>query len=126
MPSVSVCVQMMTESQVNKAQMEKDIEYKTDKVTATHNTRSTQHSPLTVCLPPVCVSRLQKNTLTGDKTEKMQDREGAQKELDASLQYYEKLKPACVDTRSRRHTDRGWSRWPAENLCVPSLCQCEL
>ncbi|CEM37375.1 unnamed protein product [Vitrella brassicaformis CCMP3155] len=60
----------MMESQVNKATMEKDIEDKTEK----------------------------KHTLEGDKQEKIQDHEGAQKELDAALAYYEKLKPACVDT----------------------------
>jgi len=60
----------MNDAAVNKASMSKDVEYKTDK----------------------------KATLTGKREERNQDREGAQKELDAALAYYEKLKPACIDS----------------------------
>jgi len=62
--------QFMNEAAVNKASMSKDVEYKTDK----------------------------KATLSGKKEERTQDRDGAQKELDAALVYYDKLKPACIDS----------------------------
>jgi len=60
------------EAALNKAKMSKDIEYKSDK----------------------------KSTLEGRKEEKTQDRTGAQRELDAALEYYEKLKPACIESGS--------------------------
>jgi len=59
----------MTESDVNKAQMEKDIEHKTTK------------------------KQDQEQSLTTKKS----DLEGTQKELDAALAYFDKLKPSCVD-----------------------------
>jgi hypothetical protein len=58
------------ESALNKLSMSKDVEFKTEK----------------------------KNETTNKKEQKTQDREGAQKELDAALAYYEKLKPACIDS----------------------------
>jgi len=58
------------ESALNKVTMSKDIEFKTEK----------------------------KQTLSGRKAEKDHDREGAQRELDAALAYFEKLKPACIES----------------------------
>merc|ERR1719355_538105 len=61
--------QFMDDSAVDKAQKQKDIEHKTAK-------KQNQEQAL---------------------TEKKTDLEGTQKELDAALAYYEKLKPCCVD-----------------------------
>lgn len=58
------------ESEVNKVTMTKDVEFKTEK----------------------------KQEYTGEKEMKIQDHDGAQKELDAAIAYYEKLKPACIDS----------------------------
>merc|ERR1740138_1464974 len=58
-----------SESAVNRASMTKDVEHKT--TTKTNN----------------------EGTLTSKKA----DLEGTQKELDAALAYYDKLKPSCVD-----------------------------
>jgi len=60
----------MNDAAVNKAGMSKDVEYKTDK----------------------------KATLTGTREERIQDRDGSQKELDAALAYFDKLKPACIES----------------------------
>jgi len=60
----------MTDSEVDKAQKTKDIE---------HNTKKKQDQSQSL-------------------TEKQADLEGTQKELDAALAYYEKLKPSCVDS----------------------------
>jgi cell division septum initiation protein DivIVA len=62
--------EFMTDSEVDKAQKTKDIEHKTKK------------------------KQDQSQTLE----EKQGDLEGTQKELDAALAYYEKLKPSCVDS----------------------------
>merc|ERR1719453_2594538 len=62
--------EFMTDSAVDKAQKSKDIE---------HKSANKQN---------------QEQTLTEKKT----DLESTQKELDAALAYYEKLKPSCVDT----------------------------
>mmetsp|Transcript_47371 Transcript_47371/g.110417 ORF Transcript_47371/g.110417 Transcript_47371/m.110417 type:complete len:675 (-) Transcript_47371:40-2064(-) len=59
----------MTDSEVDKAQKNKDIEHKTAK-------KQDQEQALVV---------------------KHEDLEGTQKELDAALAYYDKLKPSCVD-----------------------------
>jgi len=59
----------LSESAVNKAQMEKDVTHKTEKKTN------------------------QESALTRTKA----DLAGTQKELDAALSYYDKLKPSCVD-----------------------------
>merc|ERR1719389_450472 len=59
----------MSDSAVDKAQKSKDIEHKTDKK---------QNEEQTV-------------------QEKKTDLESTQKELDAAMEYYEKLKPSCVD-----------------------------
>merc|ERR1719377_23331 len=61
--------QFMDDSAVDKAQKQKDIEHKTAK-------KQNQEQAL---------------------EEKKTDLEGTQKELDAALAYYEKLKPSCVD-----------------------------
>merc|ERR1719183_350619 len=61
--------QLMDDSAVDKAQKQKDIEHKTAK-------KQNQEQAL---------------------EEKKTDLEGTQKELDAALAYYEKLKPSCVD-----------------------------
>jgi len=61
--------EFMTDSEVDKAQKNKDIEHKTAK-------KQDQEQALTV---------------------KSSDLEGTQKELDAALAYYDKLKPSCVD-----------------------------
>merc|ERR1719160_211710 len=61
--------QFMTDSEVDKAAKTKDIEHKTKK-------KQDQSQAL---------------------EEKEKDLEGTQKELDAALAYYEKLKPSCVD-----------------------------
>jgi len=61
--------QFMDDSAVDKAQKQKDIEHKTAK-------KQNQEQAL---------------------VEKKTDLEGTQKELDAALAYYEKLKPSCVD-----------------------------
>merc|ERR1719314_58625 len=58
-----------SESAVNRAQNAKDVEHKTTK-------KTNQESAL---------------------TSKKADLEGTQKELDAALAYYDKLKPSCVD-----------------------------
>merc|ERR1712118_293873 len=62
--------EFMTDSQVDKAQKTKDIEHKTAK-------KQDQEQAL---------------------TEKRADLEGTQKELDAALAYFDKLKPTCVNT----------------------------
>merc|ERR1719221_2224968 len=59
----------MTDSQVDKAAKSKDIEHKTAK-------KQDQSQALTT---------------------KKSDLDGTQKELDASLAYFDKLKPSCVD-----------------------------
>ena len=61
--------EFMSDSAVDKAQKSKDIEHKTAKK------QNQEQAP----------------------TEKRTDLEGTQKELDAALAYYEKLKPSCVD-----------------------------
>jgi len=61
--------EFMTDSQVDKAQKTKDVEHKTAK-------KQDQEQAL---------------------TEKSADLEGTQKELDAALAYFDKLKPSCVD-----------------------------
>jgi prefoldin subunit 5 len=61
--------QFMTDSKVDKAQKTTDIEHKTAK----------------------------KQDEEQAKTTKEKDLEGTQKELDAALAYFEKLKPSCVD-----------------------------
>merc|ERR1719502_665997 len=61
--------EFMSDSAVNKAQMNADIE---------HKGSSKQN---------------QEQTLQEKKT----DLDGSQKELDAALAYYEKLKPSCID-----------------------------
>merc|ERR1719310_1531407 len=58
------------DSDVSKTQMTQDIEHKTKL----------------------------KQDQSKSMTEKKSDLEGTQKELDAALDYYEKLKPTCVDT----------------------------
>jgi len=62
--------EFMTDSEVDKTQKTKDIE---------HNTAKKQDQ-------------------TKSMEEKKGDLEGTQKELDAALDYYEKLKPSCIDT----------------------------
>merc|ERR1719262_388529 len=61
--------EFMTDSEVDKAQKTKDIEHKS-------KSKQDQEQAL---------------------GEKQKDLEGTQKELDAALAYYEKLKPSCVD-----------------------------
>jgi len=61
--------EFMTDSEVDKAQKTKDVEHKTAK-------KQDQEQAL---------------------TEKSADLEGTQKELDAALAYFDKLKPSCVD-----------------------------
>merc|ERR1719420_1835475 len=61
--------EFMTDSEVDKTQKTKDIEHKTEK-------KQNQAQAL---------------------VEQKKDLEGTQKELDAALAYYEKLKPSCVD-----------------------------
>jgi len=58
----------MTDSKVDKEGKEKDVEYKTAK-------KGSEERAL---------------------TEKQSDLEGTQKELDAALAYFDKLKPSCV------------------------------
>jgi len=62
--------EFMTDSEVDKAQKTSDIEHQTSL----------------------------KQDQSKSMTEKQADLEGTQKELDAALDYYEKLKPSCVDT----------------------------
>jgi len=62
--------QFMLDSEVDKTQKTQDIEHKTKA----------------------------KEDQTQSMTEKKSDLEGTQKELDAALDYFEKLKPSCVDT----------------------------
>jgi len=62
--------QFMTDSEVSKTQKTQDIEHKTKL----------------------------KQDQSKSMTEKQSDLEGTQKELDAALDYYEKLKPSCVDS----------------------------
>merc|ERR1719399_956111 len=62
--------QFMTDSEVSKTQKTQDIEHKTKA----------------------------KQDQSKSMTEKKSDLEGTQKELDAALDYYEKLKPSCVDS----------------------------
>merc|ERR1740133_497560 len=62
--------EFMTDSKVDKAEKETDIEHKTAK-------KQDQTQALTV---------------------KRSDLEGTQKELDAALAYFDKLKPSCVDS----------------------------
>jgi len=62
--------QFMLDSEVDKTQKTQDIEHKTKG----------------------------KEDQTQSMTEKKSDLEGTQKELDAALDYFEKLKPSCVDT----------------------------
>jgi len=64
--------EFMTDSKVDKASKQKDIEYKEAK-------RQDQTQAVTM---------------------KSNDLEGTQKELDAALSYYDKLKPSCVDSGS--------------------------
>jgi len=59
----------MQDSALDKVAKSKDVEFKTEK----------------------------KNNLSASLATTEQDRAGAQKELDAALAYYEKLKPSCVD-----------------------------
>merc|ERR1719264_2266155 len=59
----------MTNSKVDKAAKQKDIEHKTAKKQDENQARTTKTSDL----------------------------EGTQKELDAALAYFDKLKPSCVD-----------------------------
>jgi chromosome segregation ATPase len=61
---------LINESALNKLTMQKDVEFKTNKKLETSN----------------------------DKEQKNADLAAAQKELDAALEYYEKLKPACIDS----------------------------
>mmetsp|Transcript_18426 Transcript_18426/g.33005 ORF Transcript_18426/g.33005 Transcript_18426/m.33005 type:complete len:123 (+) Transcript_18426:2-370(+) len=61
--------EFMTESKVDKAAKSTDMEHKTAK-------KQDQSQALTT---------------------KTADREGTQKELDAALAYYDKLKPSCID-----------------------------
>jgi len=61
--------EFMTDSEVDKAQKTQDIEHKTAR----------------------------KQDQSESLTQKKADLEGTQKELDAALDYYEKLKPSCVD-----------------------------
>merc|ERR1719191_549791 len=61
--------EFMTDSEVDKAQKTKDIEHKTAK------------------------KQDQEQALVSTK----EDLEGTQKELDAALAYFDKLKPSCVD-----------------------------
>jgi len=60
----------MTDSEVDKAQKTKDTEHKIKK----------------------------KQDQSQSLTEKQKDLEGTQEELDAALQYYDKLKPSCIDS----------------------------
>jgi prefoldin subunit 5 len=62
--------EFMTSSKVDKAQKEKSVEHKTRKV----------------------------QDETQALTSKTEDLEGTQKELDAALSYFDKLKPSCVDS----------------------------
>jgi len=62
--------QFMTDSEVDKTQKTQDIEHKTKL----------------------------KQDQSKSMVEKQSDLEGTQKELDAALDYYEKLKPSCVDS----------------------------
>lgn len=62
--------EFMSASAVNKMSMTKDVEFKTDK----------------------------KATTAGKKQSAEADRDGAQKELDAANAYFEKLKPACLES----------------------------
>merc|ERR1719281_2283900 len=62
--------QFMTDSEVDKAQKVQDID---------HKTKAKQDQEQT-------------------KKQRKEDLEGTQKELDAALAYYEKLKPSCVDS----------------------------
>jgi DNA repair exonuclease SbcCD ATPase subunit len=62
--------EFMTDSEVDKAQKTQDIEHKTAR----------------------------KQDQSASLTQKKSDLEGTQKELDAALDYYEKLKPSCVDS----------------------------
>merc|ERR1719421_1569768 len=62
--------EFMTDSQVDKAAKSKDIEHKTSK-------RQDQEQSL---------------------VSKKEDLDGTQKELDAALAYFDKLKPSCVDS----------------------------
>merc|ERR1711904_56747 len=61
--------EFMSDSAVDKAQKTKDIEHKSAK----------------------------KDKATTDLATANEDRRGTQKELDAALAYYDKLKPSCVD-----------------------------
>merc|ERR1740130_1913813 len=61
--------EFMTESKVDKASKDKDIDHKSAK----------------------------KQDASQALVTKVSDLEGTQKELDASMSYYEKLKPSCVD-----------------------------
>merc|ERR1719510_949011 len=69
--------EFMTDSKVDKASKVKDIEHKTAK----------------------------KQDETQAHTTKREDLEGTQKELDAALAYFDKLKPSCVDA-GVSHEDR--------------------
>merc|ERR1719313_1819233 len=61
--------EFMNDSEIDKTQKEKDIEHKTE-------TKQNQEEAI---------------------VEKKKDLEGTQKELDAALAYFDKLKPSCVD-----------------------------
>merc|ERR1719198_1066583 len=69
--------EFMTDSQVDKAQKSKDSEHKAAK--------KQDHEQALIT--------------------KQQDLEGTQKELDASLSYYDKLRPSCVNA-GMEYTDR--------------------
>jgi len=74
------------QSEYNKASLTKDLEHKTAKV------------------------KSEKKALVVKKA----DLEGTQKELDAALLYFDKLKPSCIDAgtsyegRVARREDEGW------------------
>merc|ERR1719356_876189 len=80
--------EFMTTSKVDKAAKDKDIEHKTAK----------------------------KQDHTQALTVKMSDLEGTQKELDAALAYYDKLKPSCVDAGTTYEDRVGRRKEEIESL----------
>jgi len=80
--------EFMTESKVDKASKSKDIEHKTAK----------------------------KQDETQALTVKQSDLEGTQKELDAALAYYDKLKPSCVDAGTSYEDRVGRRKEEVESL----------
>merc|ERR1712151_837582 len=78
----------MTESKVDKESKSKDIEHKTAK----------------------------KQDQTQALTTKNSDLEGTQKELDAALSYYDKLKPSCVDAGTTYEDRVGRRKEEIESL----------